>query len=143
MLFWRSENTRGISVTNADGKTAAAAKKHNDAGLLYISVLTNPTMGGVTASFAMLADVILAEKGAKIGFAGERVIAQNMREKLSENFQTAEFQREHGFVDQVVSREKLLERITIILKLHKRKRKKLFNQRKQINCIYDFNVQKK
>lgn len=62
MLFWRSENTRGISVTNADGKTAAAAKKHNDAGLLYISVLTNPTMGGVTASFAMLADVILAEK---------------------------------------------------------------------------------
>ena len=124
-------------------KTAAAAKKHNDAGLLYISVLTNPTMGGVTASFAMLADVILAEKGAKIGFAGERVIAQNMREKLSENFQTAEFQREHGFVDQVVSREKLLERITIILKLHKRKRKKLFNQRKQIDCIYDFNVQKK
>ena len=79
-------------------KTAAAVKRHSEAGLLYISVLTNPTMGGVTASFATLADIVLAEKGAMIGFAGKRVIEQNTGVKLPKNFQTAEFQLEHGFV---------------------------------------------
>lgn len=124
-------------------KTVAAVKKHNDAGLLYISVLTNPTMGGVTASFAMLADVILAEKGAKIGFAGARVITQNMGEKLPDNFQTAEFQRKHGFVDKVVLREKLLEEITLILKLHEKKRKVNFNKCKKNDELYSIDATKK
>ena len=82
-------------------KTSAAVKRHSNAGLLFISVLTNPTMGGVTASFAMLGDIILAEKGAMIGFAGPRVIEQNTGVKLPEDFQTAEFQLEHGFVDDI------------------------------------------
>lgn len=99
-------------------KTAAAVKKHSDAGLLYISVLTNPTMGGVTASFAMLADIVLAEKGAKIGFAGARVIEQNTGEKLPENFQTADFQLEHGFVDDIISRVDIREYLSKVLKLH-------------------------
>lgn len=99
-------------------KTAAIVKKHNDAGLLYISVLTNPTMGGVTASFATLADIIIAEKGAMIGFAGARVIEQNTGEKLPDGFQSAEFQKEHGFIDVVVDRENIKETISFILKLH-------------------------
>ena len=104
-------------------KTAAAVKRHNDSGGLYISVLTNPTMGGVTASFAMLADIILAEKKAMIGFAGARVIVQNTGEKLPEGFQTAEFQKEHGFVDLVVSREKIREDLSFLLQIHKKGRK--------------------
>ena len=85
-------------------KTSAALKKHSDAGLLYISVLTEPTTGGVTASFAMLGDVILAEPGALIGFAGPRVIEQTFT-KLPKGFQRAEFLLEHGFVDEIVERE--------------------------------------
>lgn len=88
-------------------KTAAALKKHSDAGLLYIPVLTDPTTGGVTASFAMLGDVILAEPEALIGFAGPRVIEKTIGEKLPEGFQSAEFQLEHGFVDAVVQRKDL------------------------------------
>ncbi len=103
-------------------KTAAAVKKHSDMGLLYISILTNPTMGGVTASFAMLADIILAEKGAMIGFAGKRVIEQNTGEKLPVNFQTAEFQLEHGFVDNVISRDDLKDQICKLLSLHKNRK---------------------
>lgn len=99
-------------------KTAAAVKRHSDAGGLYISVLTNPTMGGVTASFAMLADIVLAEKGAVIGFAGARVIEQNTGQKLPEGFQTAEFQKEHGFVDAVVNRESIRENLSYLLKIH-------------------------
>lgn len=99
-------------------KTAAAVKRHGDAGNLYISVLTNPTMGGVTASFATLADVVLAEKGAMIGFAGARVIEQNTGRKLPEGFQTAEFQKEHGFVDMVVNRENMKDIITYLVKIH-------------------------
>ncbi|HOO27184.1 MAG TPA: acetyl-CoA carboxylase carboxyltransferase subunit alpha [Lachnospiraceae bacterium] len=88
-------------------KTAAAVRKHSDAGLLYIPVLTDPTTGGVTASFAMLGDIILAEPGALIGFAGPRVIEKTIGEKLPEGFQSAEFQLEHGFVDMVVERTHL------------------------------------
>jgi len=110
-------------------KTAAAVKKHSEAGLLYISVLTNPTMGGVTASFAMLADIVLAEKGAKIGFAGARVIEQNTGEKLPENFQTADFQLEHGFVDDIISRVDIRKYLSKVLKLH-------------INKGWDINYQK-
>ena len=104
-------------------KTSAALKKHSDAGLLYISVLTEPTTGGVTASFAMLGDVILAEPGALIGFAGPRVIEQTIRQKLPKGFQRAEFLLEHGFVDEIVERENLKRILTKLLKLQWWKRK--------------------
>ena len=99
-------------------KTAAMVKRHSDAGLLFISVLTNPTMGGVTASFATLADIIIAEKGAMIGFAGARVIEQNTGEKMQKDFQSADFQKECGFVDVVVDRIEMKETIAFLLKLH-------------------------
>lgn len=88
-------------------KTSQALKKHDKAGLLYISVLTDPTTGGVTASFAMLGDVILAEPKALIGFAGPRVIEQTIHQKLPEGFQSAEFLLEHGMIDKIVSRKKM------------------------------------
>lgn len=102
-------------------KTAAAIKRHSDAGNLYITVLTDPTTGGVTASYAMLGDIILAEPGALIGFAGPRVIEQTIGQKLPEGFQKAEFQVEHGFVDAIVSREKMKGTLQEILNLHKAK----------------------
>ena len=83
-------------------KTSAALERHSKAGLLYVSILTEPTTGGVTASFAMLGDIILAEPGALIGFAGPRVIEQTIRQKLPKGFQRAEFLVEHGFVDDIV-----------------------------------------
>ena len=86
-------------------KTSAALKRHSEAGLLYISFMTDPTTGGVTASFASLGDIILAEPGALIGFAGPRVIEQTIGQKLPEGFQRAEFQLTHGFVDQIVERK--------------------------------------
>ena len=85
-------------------KTSAAVKRHCDAGLLYIAVLTDPTTGGVTASFAMEADILLAEPGATIGFAGARVVEQTTRKALPKGFQTAEFLLEHGFIDQIAPR---------------------------------------
>jgi acetyl-CoA carboxylase carboxyl transferase subunit beta len=99
-------------------KTAAAIKRHSEAGLLYITVLTHPTTGGVTASFAMLGDVILAEPKALIGFAGPRVIRQTIGQRLPEGFQRSEFQLEHGFVDAIVKRESLVETLYRILRLH-------------------------
>ena len=111
----------GITSLMQMAKTAAALKRHSDAGLLYISVLTEPTTGGVTASFAMLGDVILAEPGALIGFAGPRVIEQTIRQKLPKGFQRAEFLLEHGFVDEIVEREALKHTLTRILKLHEKK----------------------
>lgn len=100
-------------------KTAAAIKKHADAGLLYVTVLTDPTTGGVTASFAMLGDIILAEPGALIGFAGPRVIEQTIGQKLPKGFQRAEFQKEHGFVDSVVERDDLKKVLHEILQSHR------------------------
>lgn len=108
----------GIISLMQMAKTSAAIKKHSEAGLLYISVLTEPTTGGVTASFAMLGDVILAEPGALIGFAGPRVIEQTIGQKLPEGFQRAEFQVEHGFVDAIVKREELKTTLASILKMH-------------------------
>lgn len=102
-------------------KTAAAIKRHSDAGNLYITVLTDPTTGGVTASYAMLGDIILAEPGALIGFAGPRVIEQTIGQKLPEGFQKAEFQLEHGFVDAIVTRENMKHTLKEILTLHKKK----------------------
>lgn len=100
-------------------KTSAALKKHSDAGLLYVTVLTDPTTGGVTASFAMLGDIILAEPGALIGFAGPRVIEQTIGQKLPKGFQSAEFQQEHGFVDSVVERDDLKKVLFQIVHSHR------------------------
>lgn len=101
-------------------KTSAAVKRHGDAGNLYIAVLTDPTTGGVTASFAMEADIILAEPGALIGFAGPRVIEQTMRQKLPPDFQRAEFLLEKGFLDDVVPRGRQKEYLTNLLSLHRK-----------------------
>ena len=97
-------------------KTAQALKRHDEAGLLYISVLTDPTTGGVTASFAMLGDVILAEPKALIGFAGPRVIEQTIHQKLPEGFQSAEFLLEHGMIDKIVPRGKMKRVLRFLLK---------------------------
>ncbi|MDY2959208.1 MAG: acetyl-CoA carboxylase, carboxyltransferase subunit beta [Hornefia sp.] len=110
----------GILSLMQMAKTSAAFGKHGEAGLLFISVLTNPTTGGVTASFAGLGDVILAEPGALIGFAGPRVIEQTIGEKLPEGFQSSEFQLEHGFVDAIVKRENMKETIGRIINLHRK-----------------------
>ena len=99
-------------------KTSAALSKLNKAGLLYISILTDPTTGGVTASFASLGDIILAEPKALIGFAGPRVIEQTINQKLPEGFQRAEFLLEHGFVDRIVERKDMKQELYKILKLH-------------------------
>ena len=102
-------------------KTSMAIRKHSDAGLLYVPVLTDPTTGGVTASFAMLGDIILAEPEALIGFAGPRVIEQTIGQKLPKGFQRAEFLLEHGFVDKIVEREEQRSVLADILKLHENK----------------------
>lgn len=108
----------GIVSLMQMAKTSAALKRHSDAGLLYISVLTDPTTGGVTASFAMLGDIILAEPGALIGFAGPRVIEQTIGQKLPKGFQRSEFLLEHGFLDGIVERENLKETLSQLLKMH-------------------------
>ncbi|MDR1778914.1 MAG: acetyl-CoA carboxylase carboxyl transferase subunit beta [Clostridiales Family XIII bacterium] len=99
-------------------KTSAAVQRHSAAGLLYLTVLTNPTTGGVTASFAMLGDVIFAEPGATVGFAGARVIEQTVGKKLPQGFQTAEFLLAHGFADAIVPRDEQRWAIGNMLKLH-------------------------
>lgn len=99
-------------------KTSAALKRHSEAGGLYISVLTDPTTGGVMASFAMLGDIILAEPNALVGFAGRRVIEQTIGEKLPEGFQSSEFLLEHGFIDAIVKREDLKDTLAYLLRVH-------------------------
>lgn len=110
----------GITSLMQMAKTSAVLKRHSDAGNLYISVLTDPTTGGVTASFAMLGDIILAEPKALIGFAGPRVIEQTIGQKLPKGFQRSEFLLEHGFIDRIVERDQLKETLSRILKLHDR-----------------------
>jgi acetyl-CoA carboxylase carboxyl transferase subunit beta len=100
-------------------KTSSALAKHSEAGLLYISVLTDPTTGGVTASFASLGDIILAEPDALIGFAGPRVIEQTIKQKLPEGFQKSEFLLEHGFIDKIVERKDMKNVISELIKMHK------------------------
>ncbi|MDY3275395.1 MAG: acetyl-CoA carboxylase carboxyltransferase subunit alpha [Agathobacter sp.] len=122
ILFCCSGGARmqeGIISLMQMAKTSGAVKRHSDAGLLYVPVLTDPTTGGVTASFAMLGDIILAEPKALIGFAGPRVIEQTIGQKLPEGFQRAEFQLEHGFVDAIVERENLKRTLFQILKAHR------------------------
>lgn len=99
-------------------KTSAALKRHSDAGLLYISVLTDPTTGGVTASFAMLGDIILAEPKALIGFAGPRVIEQTIKQKLPAGFQRSEFLLEHGFIDRIVTRSEMKQVLADLIQMH-------------------------
>lgn len=108
----------GIISLMQMAKTSSALAKHNEAGLLYISVLTDPTTGGVTASFASLGDIILAEPNALIGFAGPRVIEQTIKQKLPEGFQKSEFLLEHGFIDKIVERKDMKNTLYKIIKLH-------------------------
>ena len=109
----------GILSLMQMAKTSAAVEAHGRAGLPYFTVITDPTTGGVTASFAMLGDVILAEPGALIGFAGQRVIEQTIGQKLPEGFQKAEFMLEHGFIDQIVERKDLKQRLFQLIRAHK------------------------
>ena len=121
ILFCCSGGARmqeGITSLMQMAKTSAALKRHSDAGLLYISVLTDPTTGGVTASFAMLGDIILAEPGALIGFAGPRVIEQTIRQKLPKGFQRAEFLLEHEFLDAIVERSRMRKVLGDLLQMH-------------------------
>lgn len=123
ILFSASGGARmqeGILSLMQMAKTSAALARFSEKGLLYISVLTDPTTGGVTASFASLGDIILAEPGALIGFAGPRVIQQTIGETLPEGFQRAEYQEEHGFVDAVVPRGELRGVLSRLLRLHER-----------------------
>lgn len=110
----------GIISLMQMAKTSGGVKKHSDAGLLYIVVLTDPTTGGVSASFAMEGDIILAEPGALIGFAGPRVIEQTIRKKLPKDFQTAEFLLERGFVDSIAPRKIQKDMLINILALHEK-----------------------
>ena len=121
IIFTASGGARmqeGILSLMQMAKTSAALKRHSDAGLLYVSVLTDPTTGGVTASWAMLGDIILAEPHALIGFAGPRVIEQTIGQKLPKGFQRAEFLVEHGFVDRILPREEAKEVLSEILRMH-------------------------
>lgn len=122
-------------------KTSEAVQKHNLKRLFFISVLTNPTMGGVTASFATQADIVIAEKGAMIGFAGPRVIEQNMGVNVPEGFQSADFQMEHGFLDAIVEREQLKDYLSNILMIHSKKNprrwKALFSKKRKCHVFAD------
>lgn len=121
VLFTASGGARmqeGILSLMQMAKISAAVKRHHNAGLFYLTILTDPTTGGVTASFAMEGDLILAEPQALIGFAGRRVIEQTIKQELPEDFQKAEFLLEHGFVDQIVSRVELRGRIYDLVQMH-------------------------
>lgn len=121
IIFTTSGGARmqeGIVSLMQMAKTSGALKRHSDAGLLYITVLTDPTTGGVTASFAMLGDIILAEPGALIGFAGPRVIEQTIGQKLPEGFQRAEFLVKKGFIDKIVARKNMRQALGRLLSFH-------------------------
>lgn len=121
VLFTASGGARmqeGIMSLMQMAKISAAVKRHSNAGLFYLTILTDPTTGGVTASFAMEGDVILAEPQTLIGFAGRRVIESTVRETLPDDFQKAEFLQEHGFVDAIVKRQDLRETIGKLLRIH-------------------------
>ena len=121
IIFTASGGARmqeGIFSLMQMAKISQAIAKHDSKGLLYLSIITNPTTGGVTASFAMLGDIILAEPGALIGFAGPRVIEQTIRQKLPKGFQKSEFLLEHGFIDKIVERKNMKETLALLLKIH-------------------------
>lgn len=114
----------GIISLMQMAKVSGAVKRHSDAGLLYITVLTDPTTGGVTASFAMQGDILIAEPGALIGFAGRRVVEQTTGGTLPDNFQTSEFLLEHGFIDAIVPRSALRDALSRLLRIHSIRRAK-------------------
>ncbi len=121
IIFCASGGARmqeGIVSLMQMAKTSAAAAMHNEAGLLYITVLTDPTTGGVTASFASLGDIIIAEPKVLIGFAGRRVIEGTIKQRLPDDFQSAEFMLEHGFVDMIVHRKQLRRTLSKLIKMH-------------------------
>ncbi|HEL2110646.1 TPA: acetyl-CoA carboxylase carboxyltransferase subunit beta [Streptococcus suis] len=121
VLFTASGGARmqeGIMSLMQMAKISAAVKRHSNAGLFYLTVLTDPTTGGVTASFAMEGDIILAEPQTLVGFAGRRVIESTVRENLPDDFQKAEFLQEHGFVDAIVKRQDLPVTISCLLRMH-------------------------
>ena len=121
VIFTTSGGARmqeGIISLMQMAKTSAALRRHSEAGLLYITVITDPTTGGVSASFANLGDIILAEPKAVIGFAGRRVIEGTINEKLPDDFQTSEFQLEHGFIDKIVDRREMKATLSKLFKLH-------------------------
>ena len=121
VIFTASGGARmqeGIISLMQMAKTSAAVRRHSDKGLLYLTVMTDPTTGGVSASFANLGDIILAEPKATIGFAGRRVIEGTINEKLPDDFQSAEFQLHHGFVDRIVERTDMKDAISAVFKLH-------------------------
>ena len=123
ILFCVSGGARmqeGIISLMQMAKTSSAIAKLNEEGLLYISILTDPTTGGVTASFASLGDIILAEPKALIGFAGPRVIEQTIKQKLPVGFQSSEFLLEHGFIDKIIERKDMKETIANLIRLHKK-----------------------
>ena len=122
IIFTASGGARmqeGILSLMQMAKISSALAKHSEEGLLYITVLTDPTTGGVTASFAMLGDIILAEPNTLIGFAGRRVIEGTIKQKLPEDFQSAEFLLEHGFIDNIIKRENLKVALKDLLEFHK------------------------
>ncbi len=124
VLFTASGGARmqeGIFSLMQMAKISAAVKRHSNAGLLYITVLTDPTTGGVTASFAMEGDIILAEPQTLVGFAGRRVIEQTIRQQLPEDFQKAEFLLQHGFIDQIIPRMMLKDRLSEFVAFHQEK----------------------
>lgn len=124
VMFTASGGARmqeGILSLMQMAKISGAVKKHSEAGLFYTTVLTDPTTGGVTASFAMQGDIIIAEPQAMIGFAGRRVIEQTIRQKLPDDFQTAEFLLERGFIDKIVPRNELRDTLTSFLAMHQRR----------------------
>jgi len=121
IIFTASGGARmqeGVISLMQMAKTSAAIKKHHDSGGLYITVLTDPTTGGVTASFAMLGDIILAEPNALIGFAGPRVIRDTIRQELPEGFQSSEFLMQHGFIDAIIERKKIRQTLEKLLEMH-------------------------
>ena len=121
IIFTASGGARmqeGIFSLMQMAKTSLAISRHDDAGLLYISVITHPTTGGVTASFAMEGDIIISEPNSVIGFAGRRVIENTINEKLPEDFQSAEFALEKGFIDSIVKRRDLRNYLYKVLRLH-------------------------
>ena len=125
ILFTASGGARmqeGIISLMQMAKTSGAVKRHSDAGGLYITVLTDPTTGGVTASFASLGDIILAEPKVLVGFAGRRVIQDTIKQKLPDDFQTAEFLLESGFVDAIADRRSMRKTLSNILRLHNYKK---------------------
>ena len=124
ILFCCSGGARmqeGIISLMQMAKTSAALKRHSDAGLLYVPVLTDPTTGGVTASFAMLGDIILGEPGALVGFAGPRVIKQTIGQELPEGFQRSEFLVEHGIIDGIITRDKMKDTMYDLIVTHKQR----------------------